>query len=88
MSSAPMSPKEYREFAAQCLRWAARAKSDEHKNFMLKSAHHWMQTAEKLERAAEPEGDPARADKIGPRPAKATGDANDANIRLPMREPF
>jgi hypothetical protein len=52
--SVPMSPKEYREFAAQCLRWAVRAKSDEHKSIMLKMAHHWTQTAEKLERAAEP----------------------------------
>jgi hypothetical protein len=57
--SAPMSPKEYREFAAQCLRWAARAKSDEHKSLMLKLGHHWMQTAEKLERAAEPEAEAA-----------------------------
>ena len=53
MRSAPMSPKEYREFAAQCSRWAARAKSNEHKSFMLKLAHHWMQTAEKLERARQ-----------------------------------
>jgi hypothetical protein len=52
--SVPMSPKEYREFAAQCLRWAVRAKSDEHKSAMLKMAHHWTQTAEKLEHAAEP----------------------------------
>jgi hypothetical protein len=49
-----MSPKEYREFAAQCLRWAGRTKSDEHKSIMLKMAHHWTQTAEKLERAAAP----------------------------------
>jgi hypothetical protein len=49
-----MSPREYREFAAQCLRWAVRTKSDEHKSAMLKMAHHWTQTAERLERAAEP----------------------------------
>ena len=54
MRSAPRSPKEYREFAAQCLRWAVRTKSDEHKSAMLKMAHYWTQTAEKLERAAEP----------------------------------
>jgi hypothetical protein len=52
--SVHMSPKEYREFAAQCLRWAVRTKSDEHKSVMLKMAHHWTQTAERLERAADP----------------------------------
>jgi len=51
--SAPLSAQEYREFAAQCLRWAARANSDEHKSVMLMMAHHWTQIAEKLERAAE-----------------------------------
>jgi hypothetical protein len=49
-----MSPKEYREFAAQCLRWAVRTRSDEHKSAMLRMAHHWTQAAERLERAAEP----------------------------------
>ena len=49
--SAFLSPKEYRDFAAQCLRWAARAKREEHKNMMLQMAHRWMQTAQKLERA-------------------------------------
>jgi hypothetical protein len=52
--SAPMSPREYREFAAQCLRWAARTKNDEHKSVMLKMMYYWTQTAEKLERAGEP----------------------------------
>ena len=51
MHSAFLSPKEYRDFAAQCLRWAARAKREEHKNMMLQMADHWMQTAQKLERA-------------------------------------
>ena len=50
MRSASLSLKEYRDFAAQCLRWAARAKSEEHKNIMLQMADHWMQTAQKLER--------------------------------------
>ena len=50
MRSAFLSPKEYRDFAAQCLRWAARAKREEHKNMMLQMADHWMQTAQKLER--------------------------------------
>src|SRR5215471_11856307 len=43
--------QEYRHFAAQCLRWAFRAKREEHKNMMLQMADHWMQTAQKLERA-------------------------------------
>src|SRR5215475_1664118 len=51
MRSAFLSSKEYRDFAAQCLRWAARAKCEEHKNMMLQMADHWMQTAQKLERA-------------------------------------
>jgi hypothetical protein len=51
MRSAFLSPKEYRDFAAQCLRWAFRAKREEHKNMMLQMADHWMQTAQKLERA-------------------------------------
>src|SRR6266699_1851761 len=51
MRSAFLAPKEYRDFAAQCLRWAARAKREEHKNMMLQMADHWMQTAQKLERA-------------------------------------
>jgi hypothetical protein len=51
MRSAFLSPKEYRDFAAQCLRWAARAKRQEHKNMMLQMADHWMRTAQKLERA-------------------------------------
>ena len=54
MRPALKSPKEYRKFAAQCLRWAARAKNEEHKSAMLKMSHHWMQKAQELERAAKP----------------------------------
>jgi len=50
MRSAFLSPKEYRDFAAQCLRWAARAKREEHKNMMLQMADHWMQTARRRPR--------------------------------------
>jgi hypothetical protein len=54
--SAPISPKQYRAVAAQCVRWAARAKSEEHRRVMLNMADHWVQIAQKLERAAgEPE---------------------------------
>ena len=51
MRSTFCSPKEYRDFAAQCLRWAARAKHEEHKNMMLQMADHWMQPAQELEHA-------------------------------------
>ena len=50
MRSAFLSPKEYRDFAAQCLRWAFRAKREEHKNMMLQMADHWMKTAQTMER--------------------------------------
>src|SRR5215467_15613068 len=50
MRSTFLSPKEYRDFAAQCLRWAFRAKREEHKNIMLQMADHWMQTAQIRER--------------------------------------
>jgi hypothetical protein len=50
MRSTFLSPKEYRDFAAQCLRWAFRAKREEHKNMMLQMADHWMQTAQTMER--------------------------------------
>jgi hypothetical protein len=46
MRSAFLSPKEYRAFAAQCLRWEAPAKHEEHKNLTLQMAYDWMQTAQ------------------------------------------
>ena len=51
MRSARISPDEYRAFAAQCSRWAARAKREGHRTRMLQMANHWMQTAQELERA-------------------------------------
>ena len=73
MRSAPMSPKEYREFAAQCLRWAARTKNDEHKSVMLKMAHHWTHRAETLERAGEPCRAKAEAASLNDASAKMWG---------------
>jgi hypothetical protein len=49
MRSALMSPKQYRDFAEQCLRWAAHTKHEEHKSMMLQMADHWMRTAQELE---------------------------------------
>jgi hypothetical protein len=54
MRSASLSPKEYRDFAAQCFRWAARSRRDEHKNMMLDMADHWMRTAQRLESGDTP----------------------------------
>jgi hypothetical protein len=56
MRSALVSPQEYRAFAAQCSRWAARAKREEHKTMILQMAEHWTQAAQKLERASTFDG--------------------------------
>jgi len=50
MHSVLVSPQQYRDFAEQCLRWAASAKREEHKNTMLQMAKHWIQRADELER--------------------------------------
>jgi hypothetical protein len=68
--SALTSPKEYRDFAAQCLRWAVRAKSEEHKSIMLSMAERWMQTARELERAAAPSMNYGRAASLDDAPAR------------------
>jgi len=52
MRSALVSPKEYRAFAAQCSRWAARANREEHRSMMLQMADHWLQKAQELEDAS------------------------------------
>ena len=43
------SPKEYREFAQDCLRWGAETKSDRHRQILLEMAKTWMQAALELE---------------------------------------
>jgi hypothetical protein len=82
MRSTSLSPKEYRDFAAQCLRWAARAKREEHKNIMLQMADHWMQTAQKLERA-----DTFRCVRSGARLASTTTLQDDARQK-PSQDDF
>jgi hypothetical protein len=54
MRRIPISAKECRLVAAQCQRWATRAKNDEHKKIMVERAHHWTHAAEQLEREARP----------------------------------
>ena len=61
MRSGLVSPKQYRDFAAQCLRWAARAKREGHKHVMLQMANHWMQRARELDRADTSQRVPSRA---------------------------
>jgi hypothetical protein len=39
------SPKEYREFAQECLRWAAETKSERHRQVLLEMAKTWTQAA-------------------------------------------
>jgi hypothetical protein len=68
MRSALMSPRQYRDFAAQCLRWAAHAKHEEHKSMMLQMAEHWMQMAEELERAGASRSAPSRMPLTSPLP--------------------
>jgi len=61
MPRALVSPKEYRDFAAQGLRWAARAKGEEHKSVMLRMADHCLRTAQALEGAGTYRGVPSGA---------------------------
>jgi hypothetical protein len=61
MRSALLSAKQYRDFAAQCMRWAAHAKHEEHRRIMLQMADHWIQTSHELERTDTPRRIPSRA---------------------------
>jgi len=45
------SPKEYREFAQDCLRGAAETKSERHRQILLETAKTWMQAALEVERS-------------------------------------
>ena len=41
----PASPKEFREFAEECLRWSDETKSERHRQVLLDMAKTWMQAA-------------------------------------------
>jgi len=43
--------KEYREFAEECLRWAATAHNKEHRQHLLEMAKTWDQAALEAERS-------------------------------------
>jgi hypothetical protein len=45
------SPKEFREFAQECLRCADETKSQRHRQVLLDMAKTWMQAAVQLERS-------------------------------------
>jgi hypothetical protein len=68
MRSVLLSPKQYRDFASQCLRWAGHAKREEHKNMMLQMADHWNQKAQELERTGRSQWDPSRGSLSVPPP--------------------
>jgi hypothetical protein len=45
------SPKEFREFAQECARWADETRSERHRQVLLDMAKTWMQAAVQLERS-------------------------------------
>jgi len=45
----PASPKEFREFAEECLRWSDETKSERHRQVLREMAVTWMQAALQLE---------------------------------------
>src|SRR5262245_576385 len=64
------SPKEFREFADECLRWADETRSDRHRQVLLDMAKTWMQAALQLERSLALIDDSPPSSKPIPRPAK------------------
>jgi hypothetical protein len=43
------TPDQYREFAAECYRLAAEAKTEEHQRILLEMARAWREVAEEVE---------------------------------------
>jgi hypothetical protein len=66
----PASPKEFREFAEECLRWSDETKSERHQQVLLDMAKTWMQAALQLERSLALIDDSTPYSKPRPRPAK------------------
>jgi hypothetical protein len=65
------SPKEFREFAQECLRWADETKSERHRQVLLDMAKTWMQAALQLERSlALIDDDLTPPRRSQPRPAR------------------
>ena len=54
---------EFHKFARDCLRWAARAQTEERRKQLLSLAHDWTQAASELEGALVPsQQNPAKTD--------------------------
>ena len=69
----PSSPKEFREFAQECLRWGRRDQSERHRQVLRDMAATWMQAALQLERSLALIDDDMRhprEPKLVSRPAK------------------
>ena len=45
----PASPKEFREYADKCSRWAGTAKSEHERDFFLNIARTWLDAALRVE---------------------------------------
>jgi hypothetical protein len=46
------TPDQYREFAAECYRLAAEARTEEHEKTLQEMARAWREVAEEVERAS------------------------------------
>jgi hypothetical protein len=46
----PTSPREFREYADKCIRWAGTAKTEHERDFFLKIARTWLDAALRVER--------------------------------------
>ena len=66
----PSSPKEFREFSQECLRWADETRSEQHRHVLLEMAKTWMQAALQLERSFALIDDDLRRPRPVLRPAK------------------
>jgi hypothetical protein len=63
-------PREFREFAQECLRWADETKSEQHRQVLLDMATTWTQAALQLERSLALIDDSTPPRKSKPAPAK------------------
>jgi hypothetical protein len=55
--AAMSSAKEYREFAAECLRWATEVESEDDRQAFLNMARDWTLVALRLEGTLVPSGE-------------------------------
>jgi hypothetical protein len=49
-----MSPKEYREFARECVRWAEESASEQDRQHFIEMAKAWMHAAAQLPELEHP----------------------------------